>query len=131
MEKTISEAREAYAWQLAAGMCSASLKTTAEVQVNRYTEAQIANQALLMRVSQILSQRGVPGVEYVGYYAFAEKLARLCRKYSSRVLARAAEDLVDRWEFRGLDHQTLFAVRDEVYVIEDRADSVSESLTGG
>ena len=120
MEKTISEAREAYAWQLAAGMCSASLKATAEQQVSRYTEAQIANQALLMRVSQVLAQRGVPGVEYVGYYAFAEKLARLCRKYSSRVLARATADLIDRWEFRGLRQQTLHAIRDVVFDLEDR-----------
>jgi len=120
MAKTITEAREAYAWQLAGGTCSASLKCSAEQQVNRYTEAQTANQALELQTKQVLIQRGIPGREYVAYYAFARALARLCRKYSSKVLARAAGDLIDRWEFRGLEPEVLLAVRDAVFFIEDR-----------
>ena len=117
MAKTISEAREAYAWQLAAGTCSASLKDTAEQQVNRYTEAQIANQALELQTKAVLIQRGVHGSEYVAYYAFARALARLCRKYSSRVLAQATENLIDRWEFRGLEPSVLEAIRTQVFDI--------------
>ena len=120
MARTIDEMRDAYAWQMAEGMCPRSLKSSTQVQLDRFCQARIYDRALLMQTEPILVQHGIPGREYVAFYAFARALARLCRKYSSRVLARATADLIDRWEFRGLRQQTLHAIRDVVFDLEDR-----------
>ncbi|MEO0082146.1 MAG: hypothetical protein ABIL25_07635 [candidate division WOR-3 bacterium] len=115
MERTIDEIRAAYAWQMAAGMCPPSLKCSTQEQLDHFCQARIYDRSLVMLTRPVLLERGIPGGEHIYYYAFARALARLCRIYSSRTLLRATEDLIDRWEFRGLDLATLLALRNKVY----------------
>ena len=123
MAKTIDEMREAYAWQMAAGACPQSLKCSTQVQLDRFCQARIYDRALLMQTKPVLVQHGAWPGEHPAYYAFVRRLARLCRTYSARVLSRAALDLIDLWEARGLDPEILHALCRKVFDIEDRTDS--------
>jgi hypothetical protein len=109
---------------MAAGACPQSLKCSTQVQLDRFCQARIYDRALLMQTKPVLNQHRIPAGEHTAYHAFVRKLARLCRTYSARVLSRAALDLIDRWEARGLDPEILRVLCRKVFDIEDRTDSI-------
>lgn len=115
MNRTIEQMRDAYAWQMAAGMCPHSRKCSTQEQLDHFCQMRAYDRSLILETKALLLQHGIPGCEHIYYYAFARALARLCRIYSSRTLHQAAENLIDRWEYRGLDLATLLALRDKIY----------------
>ncbi len=120
MSRTINQMRAAYAWQMAAGMCPPSLKCSTQEQLDHFCQARIYDRSLVMLTRSVLLERGIPGGEHIYYYAFARALARLCRIYSSRTLHQAAENLIERWEFRGFRPSTLLALRDKIFTFTGR-----------
>ena len=50
---------------------------------------------------------GIPGDRFVAYFAFAQKLGRYARNHSGETLRMAASDLVDLYEAKNLDRDTL------------------------
>ena len=52
----------------------------------------------------------MPGREFIRYNAFAQKLGRLSRTYADKSLQRAAADLIDLYEAKSLDGDTLRAI---------------------
>jgi len=58
----------------------------------------------------VLATRGIPADKFVAYFAFAQKLGRVACTYSGRSLEMAASDLVDLYEDKSLDRNTLLAV---------------------
>jgi hypothetical protein len=67
--------------------------------------AEIAN-----KLRPILAAREIPGARFVSYFAFAQGLGRLSRNYSAESLAMAAADLIDLYEAKSLDGDTLRAI---------------------
>jgi hypothetical protein len=55
----------------------------------------------------------------VAYFAYAQKLGRLCRNYAEKTLAIAASDLIDRYEAKSLDRETLAAIALVIFGISD------------
>jgi len=62
------------------------------------------------RLRPVLAARAIPGAQFVAYYAFAQRLGRLSRNYAAKSLAMAASDLVDLYEAKSLDGDTLRAI---------------------
>jgi hypothetical protein len=55
----------------------------------------------------------------VAYFAYAQKLGRLCRNYAAKSLAIAAADLIDRYEAKSLDRDTLRAIAVTIFGVTD------------
>lgn len=53
----------------------------------------------------------------VSYLNFARQLWKADRTYSSKMLRMAAQELIEKWERRGLDPVVLVAIRDRVFTI--------------
>jgi hypothetical protein len=58
----------------------------------------------------VLAARGIPASKFVAYFAFAQKLGRLARKYGGNSLQMAASDLIDLYEAKSLDGDVLRAI---------------------
>jgi len=58
----------------------------------------------------VLAARGIPADKFVVYFAFAQKLGRLSRTYGGESLQMAAADLIDYYEAKLLDPDTLRAI---------------------
>jgi hypothetical protein len=84
-------------------------QTPAE-QATHFARAVSTNQDISRKLASLLKERGVPGKQFIRYNAFGQKLGRLSRRFSSGTLARAAADLVDLYEAKSLDHETLLAI---------------------
>ena len=69
------------------------------------------------RLKPVLAAAGIPGKSFVRYFAFAQKLGRFSRNYSGASLAKAAADLVDLYEAKGLARRTLLAIARDVFGI--------------
>jgi hypothetical protein len=55
----------------------------------------------------------------VAYFAYAQKLGRLCRNYAEKTLAIAASDLIDRYEAKWLDRDALRAIAVIIFGVTD------------
>jgi hypothetical protein len=62
------------------------------------------------RLKPVLEARGITGRAFIPYYNFAQKLGRLSRTYADKSLQMATADLVDLYEARSLDRDTLLAI---------------------
>jgi hypothetical protein len=62
------------------------------------------------RLKPVLEARGVTGRAFIPYYNFAQKLGKLNRNYGGRSLQMAAADLIDLYEAKSLDGDTLRAI---------------------
>ena len=58
----------------------------------------------------LLAARKTPGRQFIRYNAFAQKLGRLSRTYADKSLQMAAADLIDLYEAKTLDSDTLRAI---------------------
>lgn len=67
----------------------------------------------------VLAARSIPGDRFVAYFAFAQKLGRLCRNYGDKSLAMAAADLIDRYEAKSLDRDALRAIAVTMFGVAD------------
>jgi hypothetical protein len=69
----------------------------------------------------ILAASGVPSNKFVAYFAFAQKLGRLSRKYGGKSLRMAASDLIDYYEAETLDGHVLAAIATTLFGIPHSA----------
>jgi hypothetical protein len=68
------------------------------------------NSATDSAVRDLLTTLGVRTREFFWCFAFSRRLDRLSRTYSQKTLEIACLDLIDLWEFRGLDPNVMRAV---------------------
>jgi hypothetical protein len=85
-------------------------KTTVEVQSARHHTGTRHAQDIGFRLRGLLDARRVPTDMFGDYFAFAQKLGRLSRKYADKSLQLAASDLIDLYEFESLDSDTLRSI---------------------
>lgn len=76
---------------------------------------------IAVKLKPVLAERGIPRSEFIRYFAFAQKLGRLSRTYSGPSLARAASELIDLYEARSFDRDTLLAIASTVFGLSDLA----------
>jgi len=62
------------------------------------------------RLKPVLEARGVTGRAFVPYYNFAQKLGKLTRNDGGKSLQMTAADLIDLYEAKALDGDTLRAI---------------------
>jgi hypothetical protein len=102
--------RSTYAQALGKGRVSRSPAATAEEQSARHAHGIARNREISRKLAKLLSARKMPGKEFIRYNAFAQKLGRLSRNYADKSLQMAAADLVDLYEAKSLDGDTLRAI---------------------
>ena len=66
--------------------------------------------AIARRLKPVLEARNITGRAFIPYYSFAQKLGKLSRTYADKSLQMATADLVDLYEARSLDRDTLLAI---------------------
>ena len=103
-------AGRSYERALRKGRVPLSALWTVEEQAARHRAGSKLAAGIAARLKPVLAARGVPGERFVGYFAFAQRLGRFQRNYTERALDRAAADLVDLYEAKGLDGETLRAI---------------------
>jgi hypothetical protein len=102
--------RRTYAEALSKGRTSRRPAATAEEQSARHTAGIARNRDISQRLALLLKDRKLPGQEFIRYNAFAQKLGRLTRQHGGKTLQLAAADLVDYYEAKTLDRDTLAAI---------------------
>jgi hypothetical protein len=102
--------KETYTEVLSKGRVSRNLAATIEDQSARHAKGIGQNKEISRRLSVLLATRKIPGREFIRYNAFAQKLGRLSRTYADKSLQMAAADLIDLYEAKSLDEDTLRAI---------------------
>jgi hypothetical protein len=102
--------KKTYAQALSKGRVSRSLTATDEDQSARHAKGIAQNKEISARLARLLAARKIPGQEFIRYNGFAQKLGRLSRTYADKSLQMAASDLVDLYEAKSLDRDTLLAI---------------------
>jgi hypothetical protein len=102
--------RRTYAQALSWGRVSRSLAASTEEQSARHAKGIAQNRETSRRLAKLLAARKIPGREFIRYNAFAQKLGRLSRIYADKSLQMAAADLIDYYEAKSLDADTLAAI---------------------
>jgi hypothetical protein len=102
--------KKTYAEALSKGRVSRSLTATIEDQSARHTKGIAQNKEISRRLALLLASRKIPGLEFIRYNAFAQKLGRLSRTYADKSLQMAAANLIDLYEAKSLDGDTLRAI---------------------
>jgi len=111
--------RRSYEKALRKGRASRARHGRLEDQAARHRAGSAQAAEIAARLRPVLSARAIPGAQFVAYFAFAQKLGRLCRNYAARSLAMAAADLIDRYEAKSLDRDTLAAIAVVIFGISD------------
>lgn len=111
--------RRSYEKALKKGRTPRARSGTVEGQAanQRAGSAQAAEIADKLR--PVLAARAIPGTEFVSYFAFAQRLGRLSRNYAAKSLATATADLVDLYEAKSLDGETLRAIAAVLFGVTD------------
>jgi hypothetical protein len=102
--------KKTYAEALSKGRVSRSPAATIEDQSARHVKGIGQNKEISRRLSVFLAARKIPSREFIRYNAFAQKLGRLSRTYADKSLQMAAADLIDLYEAKSLDGDTLRAI---------------------
>jgi hypothetical protein len=66
----------------------------------------------------VLAARGIPADKFVVYFAFAQKLDRLSRICEDKSLQMAAADLIDLYEAKTLDGDTVRAIAAALFGVD-------------
>lgn len=102
--------RRSYERALKKGRASRIRSGNVEEQAARQKAGSAHAAEIASRLRPILAARAIPGAEFVAYFAFAQKLGRLSRTYGDKSLQMAAADLIDLYEAKSLDGDTLRAI---------------------
>ena len=102
--------RRSYEEALKKGRASRARHGMVEDQAARQKAGSAEAAEIAGRLRPVLAARSIPGAQFVAYFAFAQKLGRLCRNYAAGSLAMAAADLIDRYEAKSLDRDALRAI---------------------
>lgn len=113
--------RRSYEQALRNGRVSLGSANTIEEQSASHRAGSGHAAEIAEKLRTVLAACGVPGDRFVSYYAFAQKLGRLSRSYSAKSLQIAASDLVDLYEAKSLDRDTLLAIAEAVFGLSDLA----------
>ena len=111
--------RRSYEKALKQGRGSRARHGRAEDQVARQKAGSAEAAAIAASLRPVLAARSIPGAQFVAYFAFAQKLGRLCRNYAAKSLAIAAADLIDRYEAKSLDRDALRAIAVTIFGVTD------------
>jgi len=111
--------RRSYEKALSKGRASRARHGTVEDQAARQRAGSAEAAAIAARLRPVLAARSIPGARFVAYFAFAQKLGRLCRNYAAKSLAIAAADLIDRYEAKSLDRDALRAIAVTLFGVTD------------
>ncbi len=104
-----------YEKALKKGRVSRARSGRLEEQVAGHKEGSAVAAAIAAMLRQVLAARGIPGDRFTSYFAFAQKLGRYSRNYSGESLRMAASNLVDLYEAKSLDGDTLRAIAATVF----------------
>ena len=111
--------RRSYEKALKQGRGSRARHGEFEVQVARQKAGSADAAEIAARLRPFLAARAIPGAQFVAYFAFAQKLGRLCRNYAEKTLAMAAADLIDNYESKSLDRDALRAIALIIFGVTD------------
>ena len=111
--------RRSYEKALKKGSGSRARHGKFEVQVARQKAGSAEAAEIAARLRPVLAARSIPGTQFVAYFAYAQKLGRLCRNYAAKSLAIAAADLIDRYEAKSLDRDALRAIAATIFGVTD------------
>jgi hypothetical protein len=109
-----------YAQALGKDRVSRSRSTTPEEQSLSHANGIARNREISRKLAMLLAARKMPGKEFIRYNAFAQKLGRLSRTYADKSLQMAASDLIDLYEAKSLDGDTLRAISLTLFDVEVR-----------
>ena len=109
--------RRTYAQALEQGRVSRSGSATMEEQSAGHARGIAQNRDISRKLALLLKARNIPGERFIRYNGFAQKLGRLSRKYGDKSLQMAASDLIDYYEAKALDGDTLRAVAKSLFGI--------------
>jgi hypothetical protein len=102
--------RRSYEKALNKGRISRRRSGTAEEQIAGHREGSAHAAVIADRLRPVPAACGTPGDRFVAYFAFAQKLGRLFRNHSGESLRMAAAGLIDLYEAKALDVDTLRAI---------------------
>ena len=102
--------RRSYEKALKKGRASRARSGRVEEQAARQKAGSAYAAEIADKLRPILAARAIPGARIVSYFAFAQRLGRLSRNYTAESLAMAASDLIDLYEAKSLDRDTLLAI---------------------
>jgi hypothetical protein len=111
--------RRSYEKALKKGRGSRARHGMFELQAARQKAGSAEAAAIAASLRPVLAARSIPGKQFVAYFAFAQKLGRLCRNYAEKTLAIAAADLIDRYEAKSLDRDALRAIAVTIFGVTD------------
>ena len=111
--------RRTYAQALEQGRVSRSESATMEEQSASHARGIAQNRDISRKLALLLKDRNIPGEHFIRYNAFAQKLGRLSRKYGGKSLQMAASDLIDYYEAKALDGDTLRAIATFLFGVAD------------
>jgi hypothetical protein len=110
--------RTTYEAALKKGRAALGGANTVEEQAARQQQGAAFAAAIARRLRPILQARGITGRGFLPYFNFAQKLGRLSRKYADKSLQMAAADLVDYYEAKTLNHDTLLAICTSLFGVD-------------
>jgi hypothetical protein len=111
--------RGTYATALDKGRATLRKGSTVAGQTERHRQGSELASDIARRLKPVLAARGVTGRALIPYYNFAQKLGRLTRNYSGKSLQMASSDLVDLYESKSLDGDTLRTIAATVFGLTD------------
>ena len=111
--------RRSYEKALKQGRGSRARHGRVEDQVARQKDGSAKAAAIAASLGPVLAARSIPGAQFVAYFAYTQKLGRLCRNYAAKSLAMAAADLIDSYEAKSLDRDALRAIAVTIFGVTD------------
>ena len=102
--------RRSYEKALKKGRVSRARSGMVEEQAAKQKAGSVHAAEIAEKLRPILAARAIPGAQFVAYFAFAQGLGRLSRNYTAKSLVMAASDLIDLYEAKSLDGDTLRAI---------------------
>jgi hypothetical protein len=111
--------RRSYEKALKQGRGSRARHGTVEDQVAGQKDGSAKAAAIAASLRPVLAARSIPGAQFVAYFAYAQKLGRLCRNYAAKSLAIATADLIDSYEAKSLDRDALRAIAATIFGVTD------------
>jgi hypothetical protein len=102
--------RRSYEKALKKGRVSRARSGKVEEQATKQKAGSAHAAEIADKLRPVLAACGIPGAQFVAYFAFAQRLGRLSRNYTAKSLAMAASDLVDLYEAKDLDRDVLAAI---------------------
>jgi hypothetical protein len=109
--------RRSYEKALKRGRVSRARSGKVEEQAAKQKAGSAQASEIADKLRPVLAARGIPGAQFVSYFAFAQKLGRYARNYSGESLRMAASDLVDLYEAKDLDRDVLLAIARSLFDI--------------